>query len=225
MEIIAVKAMPSFLSMEVIALILLAAAAAVAAFYGRRPPTKGKPWSPRTVQVSDRQEKGFERKHRSAAKPRDAADQLRTVMHAPFQKQRLMSKGEYDVFRTVESHLRNCGPGFRLMAQPSMGEFLHSTDAEAYRSVNSKRVDMLVIDTHGFPVVAIEHQGPGHHQGDAAARDAVKREALRRAGVEFLEIFDYHQAAEICRLVSDSIQRNKPPTSPGMISPFERSPN
>lgn len=140
-------------------------------------------------------------------------------MGAQFQKQQLMSRGEYSVFRTIETHLRNCGPGFRLMAQPSMGEFLQSPDKNAYLSVNSKRVDMLVIDTFGMPVVAIEHQGSGHHQGDAAARDAVKREALRRAGVEFLEIYDYHQPDDIRRLLADSIARNKPPASPIAIPP------
>lgn len=145
---------------------------------------------------------------------RDSADQLRIVMGASFERTRLMSRREYEVFRVVEAHLRTCGPGYRLMAQPSMGEFITSPDPSAYRSINSKRVDMLVIDTFGFAVVAIEHQGDGHYQKDAAARDAVKREAMRRAGIEFLEIFDYHQADEICAQVSRAIERSRPPTSP-----------
>lgn len=190
--------------MEAVALAILAIAALIAALYRRRPQRKQssgyrKNWTPRVVRTE------------APRKPVDAADQLRTVMNAPFQRQRLMSKGEYDVFRTIEGHLRNCGPGFRLMAQTSMGEILQSPDAEAFRAINSKRVDMLVIDTMGFPVVAIEHQGSGHYQSDAAARDAVKREALRRAGVEFVEIFDYHKPDDICRLVGEAVQRSKPP--------------
>ncbi|WP_052951677.1 DUF2726 domain-containing protein [Devosia soli] len=153
----------------------------------------------------------------SATRPADAVDQLRNVIGAPFQKRRLMSRGEYEVFRTIERHLPNCGPGFRIMAQPSMGEFLASPDTGAFLSINSKRVDMLVIDTFGMPVVAIEHQGNGHYQDDAAARDAVKREALRRAGVELVEIFDYHSPADICRLTGEAIARNKPPASPDAI--------
>lgn len=145
---------------------------------------------------------------------RDSADQLRVVMGAAFERTRLMSRAEYDVFRVVEGHLGNCGPGYRLMAQPSMGEFIASPDPSAYRAINAKRVDMLVIDTFGFAVVAIEHQGDGHYQNDAAARDAVKREALRRAGIEFLEIFAYHQPDEICALVSRAIERSRPPASP-----------
>lgn len=141
--------------------------------------------------------------------PRDAADQLRAVMAAPFERQRLLSRAEFDVFRTIEAHLPRCGPGLRLMAQPSMGEFLSSPDASAFRAVNVKRVDMLVIDTFGLPVVAIEHQGSGHYQTDAAARDAIKREALRKAGIEYLEIFDHHGADEIRDLVWRAVARGQ----------------
>nr|WP_269467973.1 DUF2726 domain-containing protein [Devosia ureilytica] len=143
----------------------------------------------------------------------DSSDQLRVVMGAAFEKTRLMSRPEYDVFRVVETHLRRCGPGYRLMAQTSMGEFIRSADPSAHSSINSKRVDMLIIDTFGFAVVAIEHQGSGHYQNDAAARDAVKREALRRAGIEYLEIFQHHQPEEICALVSGAIERSKPPAA------------
>ncbi len=142
--------------------------------------------------------------------PVDASDQLRIVMRARFEKKRLLSRAEFDLFRTVEAHLRRCGPGYRLMAQPSLGEVLTSPDDTAFRCINSKRLDMLVIDTFGLPVVAIEFQGGGHYQNDAAARDAVKREALRRAGVDMLEIFDDHETEDICRLVTSAIQRSKP---------------
>jgi hypothetical protein len=207
--------------MEVVALVLLAAVAVVVAVFGRAPKSGSRRWRPRIVRSRSDQQQRYPRlrAEQGSDRPRDAADQLRVVMRAPFQKQRLMSKGEYDVFRTIETHLRQCGPGFRLMAQTSMGEFLQTSDKDAYLSVNSKRVDMLVIDTFGFPVVAIEHQGGGHYQSDAAARDAVKREALRKAGIEFLEIFDYHKPDDVCRLLGESIARNKPPASPVALPP------
>jgi hypothetical protein len=47
---------------------------------------------------------------------------------------------------------------------------------------------MLLIDEHCHPRHAIEYQGGAHHQGSAAARDAVKKEALRRAGVGYHEV-------------------------------------
>lgn len=198
--------------MEVLVLLILAGAALFVFFMGKGPRQKSaKPYYNRPRYNRPEPQ--------TNPAPRDAADQLRIVMQASFQKARLMSRPEYDVFRVVETHLPRCGPGFRLMAQTSMGEILASPDADAFRCINSKRLDMLVIDTFGFPVVAIEHQGNGHFQGDAPARDAVKREALRRAGVEFLEIFDRHQPAEICRMVSEAIERSKPPAANGQIPP------
>ena len=74
------------------------------------------------------------------------------------------------------------------MAQVSLGEILRSKDADAYRCINSKRVDLLLVDGDCQPRHAIEYQGGAHHQGTAAARDAVKREALRRAGIGYHEV-------------------------------------
>jgi hypothetical protein len=57
---------------------------------------------------------------------------------------------------------------------------LSSPDARAYSANNSKRVDLLLASRSGDPIGAIEYQGHGHYQGTAAARDAVKKEALRK---------------------------------------------
>ena len=49
---------------------------------------------------------------------------------------------------------------------------------------------------------ALEYQGAGHHQGTAAARDAVKKEALRKAGIGYHEVVAGHTTpAELKRLV------------------------
>ena len=58
----------------------------------------------------------------------------------------------------------------------------------AFRSINSKRLDFLIIDHSGLPALAVEYQGHGHYQNRAFMRDAVKREAVRKAKVKFLEI-------------------------------------
>jgi hypothetical protein len=81
-----------------------------------------------------------------------------------------------------------CRPDWRVMAQVSLGEILRSKDAEAYGCINSKRVDMLIVDENRRPRHAIEYQGKGHYQGTAAARDAVKKEALRKAGIGYHEV-------------------------------------
>ncbi|MGH6715444.1 MAG: DUF2726 domain-containing protein [Bradyrhizobium sp.] len=77
--------------------------------------------------------------------------------------------------------------GYRVFAQTCLGEILRSSNDDAFRSINSKRVDILVVDKGGWPFLAIEYQGHSHYQGTAAARDAIKKEALRKAGVRYLE--------------------------------------
>ena len=39
-----------------------------------------------------------------------------------------------------------------------------------------------------MPALAVEYQGHGHYQNKAFMRDAVKREAVRKARIQFLEI-------------------------------------
>ena len=63
------------------------------------------------------------------------------------------------------------------MAQVSLGEILRCQDAGAYSCINSKRVDLLLMDDNCQPRHAIEYHGDGHYQAAAAARDAVKKEA------------------------------------------------
>ena len=117
----------------------------------------------------------------------DVGQQLRAVMAGSFEKQRVLSTSEYRVFAIIEQEIRAQRAGYRVFAQTSLGEILRSSNQDAFRSINSKRVDILVVDGGGWPCLAIEYQGDGHYQGTAAARDAVKKEALRKAGVPYME--------------------------------------
>lgn len=120
--------------------------------------------------------------------PTDVGEQLKAVMAGSFSRQRVLSPSEYRPFKIIETELLASRSGFRIFAQTSLGEILRSPCDSAFRSINSKRVDILVIDRYGWPVVAVEYQGTGHYQGTAAARDAVKKEALRKAGVRYIEV-------------------------------------
>lgn len=121
-------------------------------------------------------------------KPVDAADQLRIVMGADFSIQPLLNRSEARLFRELDRIVIRCNPHWQVMAQVSLGEILRSRDIEAYKCVNSKRVDLLLVDENCRPRHVVEYQGGGHHQGTAAARDAVKKEALRRAGIGYCEV-------------------------------------
>ncbi|MBX4916839.1 DUF2726 domain-containing protein [Rhizobium bangladeshense] len=141
-------------------------------------------------------------------RPVDPADQLRIVMRSNFTIQPLLNKSEARVFRELDSIVIGCNSSWQVMAQVSMGEILRSTDADAYRCINSKRVDLLLVDSNCRPRHVIEYQGGGHHQGTAAARDAVKKEALRRAGVGYHEVVAGHTTpSELRRLVEKLVEK------------------
>ena len=135
-------------------------------------------------------------------KMQSAADQLRTLMQADFKPRRLLNKSEARLFRAMDKLVIELAPpGWQVMAQVSLGEILSSKDEDAYLCINSKRVDLLIVDEECRPLHAIEYQGGGHHQGTAAARDAVTKEALRRAGIGYVEVVGGDTPAELRRLV------------------------
>ncbi len=91
----------------------------------------------------------------------------------------------------------------------SLGEILRCEDAAAYACINAKRVDLLIVDADCKPLHAIEYQGGAHFKGAhaTAARDAVKKEALRRAGIGYVEVVAGDTPAELRRVVQRLVQR------------------
>lgn len=134
----------------------------------------------------------------------DAAEQLRCVMAADFTERALLNRGEAAVFKALDAAVVARNPGWQVMAQVSLGEFLASESKDAYLAINSKRVDFALMDEKARVRHALEYQGSGHHLpgGAAAARDAVKKEALRKAGIGYHEVVAGHTTpAELKRLV------------------------
>ena len=140
----------------------------------------------------------------------DAADQLRTVMRADFKAQRLLNKSETRLFKAIDKWVIEARPGWQVMAQVSLGEILKCEDKAAYACINSKRVDLLIVDDECRPLHAIEYQGGAHFKGAhaTAARDAVKKEALRRAGIGYVEVVAGDTPAELQRLVKNLVQKS-----------------
>lgn len=139
----------------------------------------------------------------------DAADQLRTVMEADFKPRPLLNKPERRLLGVIEKALEELSPSWRAMGQVSLGEVLWSDDKDAYWAVNSKRVDLLIVDADYQPLHAIEFQGTGHYQPDnfAAARDAVKKEALRRAGIGYVEVVSGDTPTQVKDMVRKLVSR------------------
>ena len=155
------------------------------------------------------------RKKKSAQPARpalhDPVQQLAVINRAKFQKVRLLNKEEARILPIVENYCRELGQGHRVMAQTSLGELLRTTadkktDADAaFACINSKRLDIAIIDRGGFIAAAIEYQGSGHFQNGAFMRDAVKREALRRAGITMIEIMPDDSAPYIRQQIARQI--------------------
>src|SRR5690606_38732767 len=122
-----------------------------------------------------------------------AAEQLKLVSRASFTSRSLLNRSEAKVFEALDKAVIARNHGWQVMAQVSLGEFLASPDKDAYFAVNSKRVDFALMDENCRVVHALEYQGSGHHTSDCtAARDAVKKEALRKAGIGYHEVVAGH---------------------------------
>ena len=135
-----------------------------------------------------------------------AADQLKTVSQARFTSRPLLNRSEAKVFEALDAAVIARNPKWQVMAQVSLGEFLASTDKDAFLAVNSKRVDFALMDENACVVHALEYQGSGHHTGtSAAARDAVKKEALRKAGIGYHEIVAGHTTPSELRALVEKL--------------------
>lgn len=135
----------------------------------------------------------------------DPAEQLRTVMSADFSIRPLLNNKEARVFRELDRMVLDRNPGWQVMAQVSLGEILSSKDNRAYGCINSKRVDLLLVDEHCKPRHAVEDQGTGHYRGTAAARDAVKKEAMRKAGISYHEVIAGHTTPSELQLLVNKL--------------------
>jgi len=73
------------------------------------------------------------------------------------------------------------------------------------------------------PLHAVEFQGTGPHKGqEAAARDAVKREALRRAGIGYMEVISGDTPGALRSRVR-ALVRSAPPVSPPSREPAPKA--
>ena len=135
----------------------------------------------------------------------DPTAQMEFISKVDFKPRPLLNRSEYRILRILEEVSQDIPGGHRVMAQTSLGEVLAPRTASgseaardlAFRSINSKRLDFLVIDGYGMPVLAVEYQGQGHYNDRTFMHDAVKREAVRKAGIRFLEIRAEYDAKDL----------------------------
>ena len=88
------------------------------------------------------------------------------ISKVDFEPRRLLNKSEYSILQILEKTARDLGGGHRVMAQTSLGEIIAPSTVSgseesrdlAFRSINSKRLDFLIIDRSGMPALAVEYQ-------------------------------------------------------------------
>jgi Protein of unknown function (DUF2726) len=150
--------------------------------------------------------------------------QLRRVRQAKFNKQKLMNFSEFTVFRAIEQDAALKRSGFRLVAQAPLGEILQSRHEKGFRAINGKRVDMLIVDRGGWPKLAIEYQGEGHYSDTSGLRDTIKKTALTKAGIGYLELFpkDKNDATQLRSLVHAALGWNSAAQNTGVRDMHDR---
>ena len=111
---------------------------------------------------------------------------LELANSSSYKKQKIMNSPEYSIFFKLSKILKD---DFYIFPQVALGEVLTSEDGHA--AINAKRVDLLIVDSAGFAVAAIEFKGAGkhgHYQANAVERDAVKYIALKKAGIKYIAL-------------------------------------
>lgn len=148
----------------------------------------------------------------------DPAQQMSMISKVAFETVPLMNRDEFRVYLVLERVISERRDGYRLMAQTSLGEIIRpkaslgSKDDRdlAFRSINSKRLDFTIFDKSGRLALAIEYQGSGHYHEKSFMRDAVKREALRKAGVPLMEVSAVFNPDEL----AEQVRQTLPPLAP-----------
>lgn len=143
----------------------------------------------------------------------DVENQIRFISRTELRAVRPVNKEAVRVLYALDEWIAAQRPDWRLAFEVSMGAFIKTSfDPEdrmqnaAFSSYNSKRVDFLLIDRFGHPVLVVEYHGTGHGLSDDAwDRMEVKRLALARAGIPLVEVPAKASKAEIVRMVDERL--------------------
>jgi hypothetical protein len=155
----------------------------------------------------------FGSKRPPAVPKSDAVDRLRQVSDARFMTKRLMSDNEAIVLGELEAIIADLGEPWRVMAQVGLSQILGSNSDEATLALDGQQVGLLVVGGDRNPIAAVEYQPLGQIRSDDAVRDAVKREALRRASIPYIEVRASDQPGDLrADLTALAMRRRVEPT-------------
>lgn len=146
----------------------------------------------------------------------DVENQIRFISQTELRAVRPVNKEAVRVLYALDEWIVAHRPDWRMAFEVSMGAFIKTSyDPEdrmqkaAFSSYNSKRVDFLLIDRFGQPMLVVEYHGTGHDlSDDAPDRMEVKRLALARAGIPLVEIPAKASKSDIVRMVAETVPVN-----------------
>lgn len=147
--------------------------------------------------------------------------QMELVSGVEFAPRRLLNGPEFGILRLLDKIVLETGAGHRAIGQASLGDViapkaLYASEGarrRAFRSIDSKRLDFVIVDRHGMPVLAVDFQG--RDRTEPLMREDVKRKAVRKAGIGFLEIPADHDADVIGDRIRSMLRPNlRTPASP-----------
>ncbi len=154
-------------------------------------------------------------------------EKYRAVVMANLKSKPLLNEEEKKVFKMVfgflerwNANLKNPSEsrGLILLSQVSLGEFIGPEkneedwsyeDKNAWFALQGRRVDFLIIDQNFHPILAIEHQGSGHFQGDWKERDKLKQSVYRYAGIQLVKTTKSHldQPNQVSGMIAGKLRR------------------
>lgn len=135
--------------------------------------------------------------------PMDSVTQLRLVSDARFSSRRILSEEAAALLGEVESIVAELGQKWRVMSQVSLSDIVDSADTEALSAIGNQRVDLAITTARQMPIAVIEYQAMGQIRQDDAIQDAVRREALRRAGIIYIQV----RASDPAGVLRDQLAR------------------
>lgn len=113
---------------------------------------------------------------------------LQHVTDSRFSARRLITTNEEQIFDALESIVRELDLDWRVMAQVNLADIVESADPEALAAIGDQRVALLIVSAAQMPLAAVEYQGLGQVRDESTLRAAIRREALRRADVDYIEV-------------------------------------
>lgn len=145
-------------------------------------------------------------------------NQFRFLQNAPLKRSSVMGYEAYKKFQVIEEFLKRSEfQSYRVIPETCMSAFidlvknrkLQYSKEQIESGFRCKRIDFLIINPKGLPVLAIEYHGSGHFQGDYEARDKVKALTLHLASIPLLVLQKDTDKSEIINAINYELGKQK----------------